>query len=161
VDLNTYLAGDILTKVDRTSMANSLEMRPPLLDPELVEWAGRLPVQLKLHRGDGKLVLKHAMAGRLPDEIIWRRKQGFAAGLRDQFRRGAARLAERLLGEAMLAHDLVEPAVVRKLIDDHAAARFDNSAALWLLLVFEGFLTTDGAAFAAPIASDMLEPAHR
>lgn len=140
VDLNHYLVGDILTKVDRASMANSLEVRAPLLDHELVQWAATLPSSLKLRGQEGKHVLKRAMEGHLPREILYRTKQGFATSLAGQMRAGAGRVRERLLGDAMLDSGLFDPSAVGRLVDEHAGGRFDRSGALWLLLVFEGFL---------------------
>ena len=80
-DLQTYLPGDILTKVDRTSMAVSLEVRPPLLDPELVGWGLALPATAKLRGGVGKRVLREAASPLLPPALLQRRKRGFAADL--------------------------------------------------------------------------------
>src|SRR5437870_5806613 len=85
-DFKTYLPGDILTKVDRASMANSLEVRVPLLDHTLVEWAARLPPTLKLHRGEGKYVLKSALEPYVPRGILYRPKQGFTVPLAAWFR---------------------------------------------------------------------------
>ena len=147
IDLATYLPGDILTKVDRTSMAASLEVRPPLLDHELVDWGLSLPRRLKLRGGAGKYLLKRAMHPYLPREILHRGKQGFAMSLAAQLREGAERLQQRLLGETMLGCGLFEREAIARLIEQHRDGRFDHSAALWLLLVFEGFL----AAQASPV----------
>jgi len=81
IDLHTYLAGDINTKVDRASMAHSLEVREPLMDHELVEWLATLPSSIKVHRGEGKYLLKKAMERHLPREILYRPKMGFAVPL--------------------------------------------------------------------------------
>src|SRR5207244_5459912 len=80
-DFKTYLPGDILTKVDRASMANSLEVRVPLLDHTLVEWAARLPSRLKLRGPEGKYIFKAALEPYVPKEILYRHKQGFAVQL--------------------------------------------------------------------------------
>ena len=85
-DFKTYLPGDILTKVDRASMANSLEVRVPLLDHTLVEWAARLPSDLKLHGREGKYVFKDALEPYVSKEILYRPKQGFAVPLATWFR---------------------------------------------------------------------------
>ena len=77
VDVNTYLVGDILTKVDRTSMAHSLEVRAPFLDHELLAWGMSLPPALKLRGQEGKWLLKKALEPKVPKEILYRRKQGF------------------------------------------------------------------------------------
>ncbi len=140
VDLETYLPGDILTKVDRASMAASLEVRAPLLDHSLVEWGLSLPTALKIRRGGGKYLLKRAMEPYLPHDILYRTKQGFAASLANQFRAGADRLRDRLLGDAMAGSGLFDAGTLARLIDEHEEGRFDHSGVLWLLLVFEGFL---------------------
>jgi asparagine synthase (glutamine-hydrolysing) len=140
VDLATYLAGDILVKVDRTSMANSLEVRAPFLDHHLVAWGVTLPAALKRRRTDGKRVLKQAMAPMLPAEILGRRKQGFSVSLANALRRERPRLEAHLLGPPMLESGLFERTALARLIDEHSAGRFDHSQPLWLLLVFAGFL---------------------
>ena len=85
-DIKTWLPGDILTKVDRASMANSLEVRAPFLDHKFMEWAATLPSGLKLHRGTGKYILKRALEPLLPREILYRPKQGFSMPLSQWFR---------------------------------------------------------------------------
>jgi asparagine synthase (glutamine-hydrolysing) len=140
VDLLTYLPGDILTKVDRTSMATSLEVRAPLLDHDLVDWGLELPARLKRRDGTGKYILKRAMADLLPHEILYRGKQGFAASLAATLRERADVLRERLLGAAMQQSGLFDTNAISRLIDQHLARHYDHSGALWLLLVFEGFL---------------------
>ncbi|WP_338663920.1 asparagine synthase (glutamine-hydrolyzing) [Pararoseomonas sp. SCSIO 73927] len=139
-DLHTYLPGDILTKVDRTSMAVSLEVRPPLLDHTLVEWGMALPAPLKLRGGTGKRVLREAVAGLLPGEVAGRRKQGFAAPMGAALRARAPELRARLLGPAMLDSGLFDRAALARLVDQHADGRLDHAQALWQLLVLEGFL---------------------
>ncbi len=139
-DLQTYLPGDILVKTDRTSMAVSLEVRPPLLDHDLVAWGMALPAALKLRGGVGKHVLRSAMAPLLPAETLWGRKQGFAEPLGAQFRAQGATLRERLLGAPMLDSGLFDAAAVTRLLDEHVSGRFDHAQALWQLLVLEGFL---------------------
>ena len=141
VDVNTYLVGDILTKVDRTSMAHSLEVRAPFLDPDLVGWGMSLPANLKLRGNEGKYVLKRALEPMLPNSILYRRKQGFAMSLSGTFRADAARLRERLLAGPMQDCGLFDPVAIGRLIDQHEAGRYDHAGPLWLLLAFEGFLT--------------------
>ena len=140
VDLQTWLVGDILTKVDRTSMANSLEARAPLLDHELVSWGLALPQSLKLHGQEGKWVLKRALEPALPRAILWRRKQGFTQNLAPQFRAGAARLRTRLLTGPLAESGMFRRETISRLVAEHEAGRADHSMALWHLLVFEGFL---------------------
>jgi len=141
-DIRTYLVGDILTKVDRASMATSLEVRAPILDHVLVEWAASLPSNLKLRGGEGKYILKRALEPYVPHENLYRSKQGFAASLAEQFRgAGTERLRAALSGEAMGDVGLFDLREIGRLIDDHAARRADHSQALWSLLMFEGFLS--------------------
>ncbi len=139
-DLQTWLVGGILTKVDRASMANSLEVRAPILDYRFVEWGLSLPSSLKLRGGEGKYIFKKALEPLLPREILYRPKQGFSTSLAAPFRTGIARLRERLLGPAMLDSGLFRQTAIARLLDEHEAAAFDHSMALWQLLVFEGFL---------------------
>jgi asparagine synthase (glutamine-hydrolysing) len=140
-DLKTYLPGDILTKVDRASMANSLEVRVPLLDHTLVEWAARLPPDLKLRRNHGKRILKSALRPHVPPDILYRPKQGFAVPLA-KWLRGPLRhrVRERLSGALLGESGLFEMAAVARLLDQNESGRRDHSAALWSLLMFEAFL---------------------
>ncbi|WP_431282442.1 asparagine synthase (glutamine-hydrolyzing) [Humitalea sp. 24SJ18S-53] len=148
-DLHTYLPGDILTKVDRTSMAVSLEVRPPLLDHDLVAWGLALPASLKLHGGQGKHVLRGAMTPFLPAEVMRRPKRGFANPLGQVLRTHAGVVRDRLLGDAMLDSGLFDAAALGLLVDQHESGRFDHAQPLWHLLVLEGFLSgVDRAALA-------------
>ncbi len=160
VDLQTWLVGDILTKVDRASMANSLEVRAPFLDYELVEWGLALPRSLKLHRQEGKWILKRALEPLLPREILYRSKQGFTQRLGPQFRRGAARLRTRLLKGPFADSGLFQPDAVRRLIAEHETGRSDNSVALWHLLVFEGFLAREAGVVPARAPTGQITIPH-
>ena len=140
VDVNTYLPGDILTKVDRTSMAHSLEVRAPFLDHRLVEWGMALPAGLKLRGQTGKYVLKKAMEPALPRELLYRGKQGFATSLSQLFRRESGRLKDRLLAGPMLDSGLFDGDAVAAMIARHDSGKMDQAGPLWLLLAFEGFL---------------------
>jgi asparagine synthase (glutamine-hydrolysing) len=145
VDLHTYLVGDILTKVDRTSMAHSLEVRAPFLDYRFVGWGIGLPPELKLRDNSGKYVLKRALEDLVPHEILYRPKQGFATSLSRLFRTQTGRLRARLLGPTMLECGLFNASSVARLLDAHENGSFDHSGVLWLLLVFEGFLASQDA----------------
>lgn len=145
-DLHTYLPGDILVKTDRMSMAVSLEVRPPLLDHELVAWGMALPSALKLKGGVGKHVLRSAMAPLLPAETLWGRKHGFAEPLGAQFRAQGETLRARLLGPAMQESGLFDAEGVARLLEEHLSGRFDHAQPLWQLLVLEGFLSDAGSA---------------
>jgi asparagine synthase (glutamine-hydrolysing) len=149
-DLHTYLPGDILAKVDRTSMAVSLEVRPPLLDPELVGWGLALPAAAKLRSGVGKRVLREAAASLLPSRLLQRRKRGFGADISAQLRDRAEEVRQRLLGPAMLENGMFEMRAIGAVVDRHAAGAADHSQVLWQLLVMEGFLADKGTAPASP-----------
>jgi asparagine synthase (glutamine-hydrolysing) len=150
VDLKTYLPGDILTKVDRASMANSLEVRVPLLDHTIVEWAARLPPALRLHRLDGKHVFKQALRPYIPRDILYRPKQGFVAPLAAWFRGSLrGRLAEALDSPALRASGLFDMRFVEMLVAQHQSGAFDHGAALWTLSMFEAFLRTRDEVVAA------------
>ena len=141
-DIHTYLPGDILVKVDRTSMAVSLEVRPPILDPDLVAWGMSLPAGLKLAGGVGKQVLREAARAWLPADLLARKKTGFAASLTDQLRARIGAVRDRLLGPAMLDSGFFDRAALAKLIIEHETRCFDHAQPLWTLLMVEGFLAT-------------------
>ena len=141
-DIMTYLPGDILTKVDRCSMATSLEVRVPMLDHEFVEWSARLPRSLCLNGGEGKNILKRALEPYVPQENLYRKKQGFATSLAPYFRgTGVAVAKKALLSEAMMDCGLFDRGAIAAMIDAHGAETHDHSRALWTLLMFEGFLS--------------------
>jgi asparagine synthase (glutamine-hydrolysing) len=160
VDLATWLAGRMLVKVDRTSMAHALEVRAPLLDPGLVEWGLALPRRLKLRNGVGKYVLRQALRPLLPAALLDRPKQGFATSLAGLFRREADRVRARLMGETLLDSGLFAPAAIRQLLDQHAAGQFDHSQTLWLLLVFEGFLSAGPERAGVPAHGSVRDQAY-
>jgi len=135
LDMETYLPLDILTKVDRMSMAHSLEARVPLLDHKVVEYAFSLPADLKLRRGATKYVLKRALRGLLPDSILDRRKQGFAVPLGRWFR-GTSFFTDLLLSDRARRRELFEPEAVRTLLRRHQAGR-PLDLQLWTLASFE------------------------
>ena len=140
-DFKTYLPGDILTKVDRASMASSLEVRVPLLDHTLVEWAACLPPPLKLRGREGKYVFKSALEPYVPREILYRPKQGFAVPLAAWFRGPLRRrLRETLSGPVLCEAGLFDMAAIAALLDQHQSGERDHSAALWTLSMFESFL---------------------
>ncbi len=137
-DAMTYLQGDILTKVDIATMANSLEGRSPLLDHELVEWALRLPDAIGPHRSEGKLVLKTLARKYLPASVIDRPKMGFGIPIDDWFAGELQPLArETLLSQRARERGLFDPVQVERLISDHAAGRELHGNRLWALLCLE------------------------
>jgi asparagine synthase (glutamine-hydrolysing) len=151
VDLHTYLVGDINTKVDRASMAHSLEVREPLMDHPLVEWAATLPSALKLRGGNGKHCFKKAMEPLLPHDLLYRPKMGFSVPL-SRWLRGPLRqrLRDALHAGPLLDGGWLEPSVVRRLVDEHQAGLRDHGTPLWSLLMFDAFLRHAGSATAAP-----------
>lgn len=141
LDMKTYLVGDILTKVDRASMAHSLEVRVPLLDHKLVEWISGLPASFKLQGSQGKYVFKKSLEPYLSNDILYRDKMGFAVPLASWFR-GPLRgqLNNALLGPVLSETGFFNTAFIREMLDQHQSGRRDHSAPLWTLLMFESFL---------------------
>lgn len=141
LDYKSYLPGDILTKVDRASMANSLEVRTPFLDYEFVQWAATLPTESKLDGMEGKAVLKKALEPLLPRDVLYRTKMGFGVPL-DMWFRGTLqdRMMESLTGKTLTESGMFDNAFLRRIGTDHKSGRRDYSAVLWALLMFEGFL---------------------
>jgi asparagine synthase (glutamine-hydrolysing) len=138
VDIKTYLVDDILTKVDRASMAHSLEVRVPLLDHEVMEYAASIPPGYKLHNGEGKYVLKKALLGLLPAEIIARKKMGFAIPLAHWFRDGLkASFEERIFARDAFTSELFDPSPIRQWWAQHQRGTRDYAHYLWALLVLE------------------------
>ena len=133
--LRGYLQEDILVKVDRASMAASLEVRAPFLDPDLMDFLATVSPSLKLRRMTRKFLLKRLMRGRIPDAIIDRPKHGFAVPL-DTWFRGALRplAVERLSPERVQAAGLLDPMAVDRVLSDHLAGRAERGHQLWLLL---------------------------
>jgi asparagine synthase (glutamine-hydrolysing) len=154
LDLKTYLVGDINTKVDRASMAHSLEVREPLMDHPLVEWLATLPSSLKLHGGQGKWFFKQAMQSRLPRDVLFRPKMGFAVPLVNWFR-GPLRQRVRasLLGSRLLDTGFFNRSYLEHLVSRHESGARDYSSPIWSLLMFEAFLRSalDGKASATDL----------
>jgi asparagine synthase (glutamine-hydrolysing) len=139
LDTKTYLAGDILTKVDRMSMATSLEVRVPMLDHQFVEWVTALPMEWKVQKGKQKYILKR-LAERLgiPRTLLDRPKQGFQLPLVEWMRSEVkGEFLHVLLEPRSLQRGYFKPAAVRSLVDEHLRGRRDRSALLWQMLVLE------------------------
>ena len=142
VDLDTYLADDLLAKVDVTSMAQSLEVRSPLLDHELMELAAGLPPELKRRGAEGKIALRAAARPWLPDAILDRPKQGFGVPLGRWLRDELRSLPEDvLLDPATTARGLFDPAGMRRMIEEHRAGA-PREQRLWALISLELWLRT-------------------
>jgi len=141
-DLTFWLPGDILTKVDRTSMAVSLEAREPLLDHRLVEFAARLPEGLRIRGTQGKWLMKQAMRRYLPEDILMRPKQGFVTPIAQWLRGPLAPAARAIAGSTTLARTgWLDPAAVAGMAEAHIAGRSDHSRLLWQLLMLDRSLT--------------------
>jgi asparagine synthase (glutamine-hydrolysing) len=138
VDAETYLPEDVLTKVDRMSMAHSIESRVPLLDNEVISFSSTLPAAMKIRNGRRKHVLKEVAATLLPPEILNRRKQGFGLPLGIWFRGNLRELfADTLLSPVSLQRGYFQAAFVRRLVDEHVSGKRDHTLRLWQLVVFE------------------------
>ncbi len=141
LDLKTYLVGDINTKVDRASMAHSLEVREPLMDHPLVEWLASLPSSLKVRGGEGKYLLKKAQEPHLPHEVLYRPKMGFAVPLARWFRGPLReRVRQALLGSALAETGYFNRPALQRIVDQHQSGLRDHSAALWTVLMFDAFV---------------------
>jgi asparagine synthase (glutamine-hydrolysing) len=146
IDMKTYLPGDILTKVDRASMAHALEVRVPLLDHKFVEWVSGLPSSSKLRNGEGKHIFKKALQPYLSDDILYRKKMGFSIPLASWLR-GPLResMKAAVLNPMLIDTGIFNAAFLQQMIDEHLAGTKDHSTALWAVLMFEAFLRKNGA----------------
>jgi asparagine synthase (glutamine-hydrolysing) len=145
LDFFTYLPGSVLTKVDRASMAHGLEVRPPLLDNEMIDWAFSLPSSLKLRRGETKYVLKLAATGHLPEPIIRRPKKGFGIPLRAWLRGPMRERVRRALEpSALWDSGLLDRGAFQMWGGMHAERRGDHSKALWALIVLDEWVRREG-----------------
>ncbi len=141
LDLKTYLPGDILTKVDRASMANSLEVREPLLDHPLTEWAATLPASLKINGREGKYVLKKACESYLPADLLYRPKMGFSIPLAAWFRGPLnTRVADALNSAELADSGIFNQSFLRNMLREHTQGTRDFSVPLWTTLMFASFL---------------------
>ena len=138
IDTLTYLADDILTKVDRTSMAVSLEAREPLLDYRLMEFAAKLPTKLRVKRGQGKYLLKKSMERYLPDDILYRPKMGFVTPIAHWFRGPLADQARGIAKSGALSKTgWFNEKALGKVADDHISGRYDHGRLLWQLIMLD------------------------
>lgn len=141
LDFKTYLPGDILTKVDRASMAHSLEVRVPILDHEFVEWVSGLPPALKLQNREGKYIFKKALEPHVPNDVLYRPKMGFAVPLASWFRGPLrSRVRTALLGQSLRETGIFNDAYLERIVNEHQSGMGEHSAAIWSLLMFESFV---------------------
>lgn len=158
-DLKTWLAGRMLVKVDRASMANGLEVRNPFLDHELFQWGVTLPARLKIDGGEQKAVLKRSLEPLVPRELLYRPKQGFTMPMAAWLRGPLLPLIQRALSsEVMLDSGYFKPQALQDMVAHHASGRRDHTQALWCLWMFERFLSREAglakAAASANVAND-------
>jgi asparagine synthase (glutamine-hydrolysing) len=139
LDMLTYLPDDILTKVDRASMAVGLEVRVPLIDHRVVELVWRLPTDRLIARNTGKRPLRAALDHYLPRALVNRPKMGFGIPLSDWLKGPLRSWAEDLLSPAALSHGLFNPAVVRRCFENCVSGRRDELHALWAVLQFQAW----------------------
>lgn len=151
-DIKTYMVGDILTKVDRASMAHSLEVRVPILDHRIVNFGLGVDPGRRLRGGEGKAVLKRALEPRLPNDVLYRKKMGFSVPMKSWI---AGPLKDRvqaaLSGDRLRSLGIFDDGVLQGLLDAHCAGRRDYGPTLWSLLMFEGFLES----LEEPAATDL------
>ena len=140
VDLETYLPGDILTKVDRMSMAVSLEARVPLLDHHVVEFAMSLPSHLKFSHGTGKRILREAIKGIVPDSVLTKPKQGFAVPLPKWFRGPLRHRIDALTAPDARHTEWTDQTAVRRITNEHLSGKRDHGGLVWRLIVLNGWL---------------------
>ena len=141
-DLKIWLPGDILTKVDRTSMSIGLEAREPLLDHRLVEFAATLPANMRLRSGEGKWLMKKAMEGHLPNDILYRQKMGFVSPISAWFRGPLAGEIEALMAKSLLVETgWFRMDILAKLAAEHRSGHGEHGRLLWQLVMLEKSLT--------------------
>lgn len=141
VDMSQYMVDDILVKVDRAAMANSLETRVPMLDHRVVEFAWQLPLDFKIKNGVGKTILRDVLYRHVPRELIERPKKGFSIPLAQWLRGPLREWAELLLSEQRLqAEDYFYVEPIRKIWKEHLSGKQDHATRLWSILMFQAWL---------------------
>ncbi|WP_201546805.1 asparagine synthase (glutamine-hydrolyzing) [Psychrobacter immobilis] len=143
MDAQTYMADDILVKVDRAAMANSLETRVPMLDHRIVELAWKMPLDYKIRHGEGKWLLKQVLFRHVPRQLIERPKMGFRLPLHDWLRGSLRDWAEALLDETLLLQQgYFYPASIRRMWTEHLSGKYNHQDQLWNILMFQAWLET-------------------
>ena len=138
IDIKTYMTEDILVKVDRMSMAHSLEVRAPILDHKLMEFAATLPSGLKLNNRESKYILKKINERRLPHDILYRKKQGFRVPLAQWLREGLRDyISDTLFGQRNNIKEYLNDRYVKRLWENHLKGMNDHSSQIWNIFMFE------------------------
>lgn len=151
LDLMFYLPDDVLAKVDRASMAVSLETRTPFLDHRVVEFAATLPLRMKLRQKQSKWILRRLLDRYVPRKFVERPKMGFGVPLHDWLRGPLRDWAEAKLEPSRLArHDVFDPVEVRHVWEEHLRGYSNNAATLWPVLMYDGW--AEEAADASAVA---------
>ena len=149
LDIKTYLCDDILTKVDRASMAVSLEVRCPILDHVFMEYAARIPSRMKLQGTEGKVVFKKALKRYLPDNILYRKKMGFGVPILEWLRKDIRDFAKGIILGGGATHNLLQQKYVEKLWQQHQSGIRNRSTELWSLMMlnlwYERFVEGKGS----------------
>ncbi len=154
IDLKTWLAGRMLVKVDRASMANGLEVRSPLLDHDLFQWAASLPASMKIRGGEQKYILKKAIEPLVPHELLYRPKQGFGVPLTAWLRGPLLPTIQRAMASPVLLDTgYFERHALQMMVEDHAAARRDHTTSLWALLMLERFMAQEAGVVSPEVLS--------
>jgi asparagine synthase (glutamine-hydrolysing) len=136
IDLFTWLRGDILVKADKMTMANSLELRVPFLDPEVFAVASRLPVDAKITRTTTKYALRRALEPIVPPHVLNRPKLGFPVPIRHWLRAGPLLEWAHEIVNASATDNLIDASAVRRMLDEHRCGTADHSRRLWTVLIF-------------------------
>jgi len=163
LDLMFYLPDDVLVKVDRASMAVSLETRAPFLDHRVVEFASQLPLRLKLRNKQSKWILRQLLDRYVPREFVERPKMGFGVPLHDWLRGPLREWADAKLEPARIErHGVFDPIEVRHVWEEHLRGYSNNTATLWPVLMFDGWAsaTHDGPTDTCADASVAARLAH-
>ncbi len=150
LDFKTWMTGDILTKVDRASMAHALEVRVPMLDHTFIEWAFKVPSTQNLKQGEGKASLKSALEPHLPHDNLYRKKMGFSIPLAQWLRGPLKDKLEKVLQSSSLQNlDIFEQTQLEKLNQQHQSGQSDHSASLWTIMMLGLFLQNEATENAA------------
>jgi asparagine synthase (glutamine-hydrolysing) len=137
-DVKTYLTGGILVKVDRMSMANSLEVRAPILDKEVMEFAATLPSDMKYRGNEKKYALKEAFKPYLSDDILYRKKMGFSVPLAQWFREEIHDITKRfLIDDVKGLSTIFKTSQIQTMWNEHQSSKKDHATVLWSMLMFE------------------------
>jgi asparagine synthase (glutamine-hydrolysing) len=144
LDTVTYLPDDILVKVDRAAMSNSLETRVPLLDHRIVEFAAQLPLSMKIHQGTGKWILRELLDRYVPRNLIERPKSGFGIPVGEWLKGPLQEWAEDLLSEQKLKNGgYFDVKQVRKVWEQHSSGKKNQQYQLWSVLMFQAWLDSN------------------